>query len=141
MVRKLLSSAYVWMRRNPLIIYLGVTVIYIAIAKWGYDENPIWLNILYLVLSAPAFNWITNQLPHKRYKSLLILFVFLFVVFVCAAFRILPSDNETTWILAILLALTLGYGGYCAWRWRKQVGYVKEVLLGRELKRKRRRMV
>lgn len=119
-------------------IYLVITATFIVTAKLGYDKEPLWLSILYVVLSSVALNWIANQLPRRKYRSLAILFFTLFVIFVYAAFKMLPADDDSVWILAILLTVTTGYGGYCIWRWRRLTSQLQEVRMRRATLKRRR---
>lgn len=135
----MLSAAYGWVRRHPLLIFFVMTATFLAVVKWGYDKPPIWFDILYFVLSSVVFSWIDNQLPRRRYRSLTILFLTLFVIFVSAAFRILPAGDDSAWILAILIAVTTGYGGYCIWRWHRQIVTGRDILQQREHRSRRSR--
>lgn len=137
MTRHFLSNAYRWARRRPLTIYLVITATFIAIT-WGYDKTPLWLGILYFVLSSVTFSWIDNQLPRRKYRSLSILFITLLAIFTYAAFRMLPAEDDSAWILAILLTVTTGYGGYCIWRWRRLTSQLTEVKLRRATLKRRR---
>lgn len=138
MARYILSVAYRWARRNPLLTYLTVIAAFVVIVKWGYNNPPLWLSILFFVLTSVAFNWIDKQLPRRRYRSLSILFIILFVIFVVAAFSMLPAEDDSAWILAILLTVTMGYGGYCIWRWRSLTNSLTQVKLRRATLRRRR---
>ena len=116
-------------KRYPMISYVVMFIIYILISKFCFDEqedNPMWFNILFFVISGWAYAAMDNQLPTKRYRDLAILLATFFLLFGSLAFKdlVLNKNAELDTVdYSIIIAVTLlplGYGIYCLWKLRKQ---------------------
>ena len=104
-------------------------IVYILISKFcfGEDDNPMWFNILFFVISGWAYAAMDNQLPSKRYRDLAILLGTFFLLFGSLAFKDLVInknsanlDSVDLFIIAAVTLLPLVYGVYCIWKLRKQ---------------------
>lgn len=116
-------------KRYPMISYVVMFIIYILISKFCFDEqedNPMWFNILFFVISGWAYAAMDNQLPTKRYRDLAILLATFFLLFGSLAFKDLVINKNAeldTVDYSIIIAVTLlplVYGVYCIWKLRKQ---------------------
>jgi hypothetical protein len=115
-------------KRYPMISYVVMFIVYILISKFcfGEDDNPMWFNILFFVISGWAYAAIDNQLPSKRYRDLAILLATFFLLFGSLAFKDLVINKNVeldTVDYSIIIAVTLlplVYGVYCIWKLRKQ---------------------
>lgn len=117
-------------RRYPMISYLAMFAIYILISKFCFGEeedNPMWFNILFFVISGWAYAAMDNQLPTKRYRDLTILLATFFLLFGSLALKELVIDKNSAnldsvdlFIIAAVTLLPLVYGVYCIWKLRKQ---------------------
>lgn len=117
-------------RRYPMISYLAMFAIYILISKFCFGEeedNPMWFNILFFVISGWAYAAMDNQLPSKRYRDLAILLATFFLLFGGLALNDLiinrngsNLDSVDLFIIATVTLLPLVYGVYCIWKLRKQ---------------------
>ena len=132
----------------PMISYVVMFVIYILISKFCFDEqedNPMWFNILFFVISGWAYAAMDNQLPTKRYRDLAILLATFFLLFGSLAFKdlVLNKNAELDTVdYSIIIAVTLlplGYGIYCLWKLRKQKILVADRAQHIEQIRKRRK--
>ena len=135
-------------KRYPMISYVVMFVIYILISKFCFDEqedNPMWFNILFFVISGWAYAAMDNQLPTKRYRDLAILLATFFLLFGSLAFKdlVLNKNAELDTVdYSIIIAVTLlplGYGIYCLWKLRKQKILVADRAQHIEQIRKRRK--
>ena len=135
-------------KRYPMISYVVMFIIYILISKFCFDEqedNPMWFNILFFVISGWAYAAMDNQLPTKRYRDLAILLATFFLLFGSLAFKDLVLNNNAeldTVDYSIIIAVTLlplGYGIYCIWKLRKQKILVADRAQHIEQIRKRRK--
>ena len=134
-------------KRYPMISYVVMFIIYILISKFcfGEDDNPMWFNILFFVISGWAYAAIDNQLPTKRYRDLAILLATFFLLFGSLAFKdlVLNKNAELDTVdYSIIVAVTLlplGYGIYCLWKLRKQKILVADRAQHIEQIRKRRK--
>ena len=134
-------------KRYPMISYVVMFIIYILISKFcfGEDDNPMWFNILFFVISGWAYAAIDNQLPTKRYRDLAILLATFFLLFGSLAFKDLVINKNAeldTVDYSIIIAVTLlplGYGIYCLWKLRKQKILVADRAQHIEQIRKRRK--
>ena len=135
-------------KRYPMISYVVMFVIYILISKFCFDEqedNPMWFNILFFVISGWAYAAMDNQLPTKRYRDLAILLATFFLLFGSLAFKDLVINKNAeldTVDYSIIIAVTLlplGYGIYCIWKLRKQKILVADRAQHIEQIRKRRK--
>ena len=135
-------------KRYPMISYVVMFIIYILISKFCFDEqedNPMWFNILFFVISGWAYAAMDNQLPTKRYRDLAILLATFFLLFGSLAFKdlVLNKNAELDTIdYSIIIAVTLlplGYGIYCLWKLRKQKILVADRAQHIEQIRKRRK--
>ena len=135
-------------KRYPMISYVVMFIIYILISKFCFDEqedNPMWFNILFFVISGWAYAAIDNQLPTKRYRDLAILLATFFLLFGSLAFKdlVLNKNAELDTVdYSIIIAVTLlplGYGIYCLWKLRKQKILVADRAQHIEQIRKRRK--
>ncbi|MBQ6988366.1 MAG: hypothetical protein IJN45_04375 [Alistipes sp.] len=135
-------------KRYPLLSFAVVFVVYLLIAKLCFgdeQELPLWYQAIFFIVSGMTYNAIDNQLPRKRYRDLAIILVGFFIFFSGYIFDQMvinkKTDIDTGAIVigAVLLLLSLGYGGYSAWRWRQQIVMCKEIQLSRELRAKRKR--
>ena len=134
-------------KRYPMISYVVMFIIYILISKFCFDEqedNPMWFNILFFVISGWAYAAMDNQLPTKRYRDLAILLATFFLLFGSLAFKdlVLNKNAELDTVdYSIIIAVTLlplGYGIYCLWKLRKQKILVADRAQHIEQIRKRR---
>ena len=116
-------------KRYPMISYVVMFIIYILISKFCFDEqedNPMWFNILFFLISGWAYAAMDNQLPTKRYRDLAILLATFFLLFGSLAFKDLvinknaELDTVDYSIIATVTLLPLVYGVYCIWKLRKQ---------------------
>ena len=135
-------------KRYPMISYVVMFIIYILISKFCFDEqedNPMWFNILFFVISGWAYAAMDNQLPTKRYRDLAILLATFFLLFGSLAFKDLVINKNAeldTVDYSITIAVTLlplGYGIYCIWKLRKQKILVADRAQHIEQIRKRRK--
>ena len=135
-------------KRYPMISYVVMFIIYILISKFCFDEqedNPMWFNILFFVISGWAYAAMDNQLPTKRYRDLAILLATFFLLFGSLAFKDLVINKNAeldTVDYSIIVAVTLlplGYGIYCLWKLRKQKILVADRAQHIEQIRKRRK--
>ena len=135
-------------KRYPMISYVVMFIIYILISKFCFDEqedNPMWFNILFFVISGWAYAAMDNQLPTKRYRDLAILLATFFLLFGSLAFKDLVINKNAeldTIDYSIIIAVTLlplGYGIYCIWKLRKQKILVADRAQHIEQIRKRRK--
>ena len=135
-------------KRYPMISYVVMFIIYILISKFCFDEqedNPMWFNILFFVISGWAYAAMDNQLPTKRYRDLAILLATFFLLFGSLAFKdlVLNKNAELDTVdYSIIVAVTLlplGYGIYCIWKLRKQKILVADRAQHIEQIRKRRK--
>ena len=134
-------------KRYPMISYVVMFIIYILISKFcfGEDDNPMWFNILFFVISGWAYAAMDNQLPTKRYRDLAILLATFFLLFGSLAFKdlVLNKNAELDTVdYSIIVAVTLlplGYGIYCIWKLRKQKILVADRAQHIEQIRKRRK--
>ena len=135
-------------KRYPMISYVVMFIIYILISKFCFDEqedNPMWFNILFFVISGWAYAAMDNQLPTKRYRDLAILLATFFLLFGSLAFKDLVLNKNAeldTADYSIIIAVTLlplGYGIYCIWKLRKQKILVADRAQHIEQIRKRRK--
>ncbi len=136
-------------RRYPMISYLAMFAIYILISKFCFGEeedNPIWFNILFFIISGWAYAAMDNQLPSKRYRDLAILLGTFFLLFGSLALKELVIDKNSAnldgvdhLIIAAVTLLPLGYGIYCIWRLRKQKILVADRLQNWQMIRNRKR--
>ncbi len=135
-------------KRYPMISYVVMFVIYILISKFCFDEqedNPMWFNILFFVISGWAYAAMDNQLPTKRYRDLAILLATFFLLFGSLAFKDLVINKNAeldTVDYSIIIAVTLlplGYGIYCIWKLRRQKILVADRAQHIEQIRKRRK--
>ena len=135
-------------KRYPMISYVVMFIIYILISKFCFDEqedNPMWFNILFFVISGWAYAAMDNQLPTKRYRGLAILLATFFLLFGSLAFKdlvITKNPELDTVDYSIIIAVTLlplGYGIYCLWKLRKQKILVADRAQHIEQIRKRRK--
>lgn len=135
-------------KRYPMISYVVMFIIYILISKFCFDEqedNPMWFNILFFVISGWAYAAMDNQLPTKRYRDLAILLATFFLSFGSLAFKDLVINKNAeldTVDYSIIVAVTLlplGYGIYCLWKLRKQKILVADRAQHIEQIRKRRK--
>ena len=135
-------------KRYPMISYVVMFIIYILISKFCFDEqedNPMWFNILFFVISGWAYAAMDNQLPTKRYRDLAILLATFFLLFGSLAFKDLVINKNAeldTVDYSIIIAVTLlplGYGIYCIWKLRKQKILVADRAQHIEQIRKRRK--
>ncbi len=135
-------------KRYPMISYVVMFIIYILISKFCFDEqedNPMWFNILFFVISGWAYAAMDNQLPTKRYRDLAILLATFFLLFGSLAFKdlVLNKNAELDTVdYSIIIAVTLlplGYGIYCIWKLRKQKILVADRAQHIEQIRKRRK--
>ena len=117
-------------KRYPMISYVVMFIVYILISKFCFDEqedNPMWFNILFFVISGWAYAAMDNQLPSKRYRDLAILLGTFFLLFGGLALNDLiinrngsNLDSVDRFIIAAVTLLPLVYGVYCIWKLRKQ---------------------
>ena len=137
-------------KRYPMISYVVMFIIYILISKFCFDEqedNPMWFNILFFVISGWAYAAMDNQLPTKRYRDLAILLATFFLSFGSLAFKDLVINKNAeldTVDYSIIVAVTLlplGYGIYCLWKLRKQKILVADRAQHIEQIRKRRKTI
>ena len=135
-------------KRYPMISYVVMFIIYILISKFCFDEqedNPMWFNILFFVISGWAYAAMDNQLPTKRYRDLAILLATFFLLFGSLAFKDLvikknaELDTVDYSIIVAVTLLPLGYGIYCLWKLRKQKILVADRAQHIEQIRKRRK--
>ena len=146
-VGKALSWTPSLIKRYPLVCYVVILACYLLILKFFFEENPMWYQILFFVISGWTYTAIDNQLPRKRYRDITILFAIFVLAFSAYVFNQLVINHNTdvdtgaVVLGAVLLLLALGYGGYCAWCWRRQVIMCKDIKLQRELRAKRRRNI
>ena len=135
-------------KRYPMISYVVMFIIYILISKFCFDEqedNPMWFNILFFVISGWAYAAMDNQLPTKRYRDLAILLATFFLLFGSLAFKDLVINKNAeldTVDYSIIIAVTLlplVYGVYCIWKLRKQKILVADRAQHIEQIRKRRK--
>lgn len=136
-------------KRYPMISYVVMFIIYILISKFCFDEqedNPMWFNILFFVISGWAYAAMDNQLPTKRYRDLAILLATFFLLFGSLALKDLVIDKNSAnldsvdlFIIAVVTLLPLGYGIYCLWKLRKQKILVADRAQHIEQIRKRRK--
>ena len=137
-------------RRYPMISYLAMFAIYILISKFCFGEeedNPMWFNILFFVISGWAYAAMDNQLPSKRYRDLAILLATFFLLFGSLALKGLVIDKNSAnldvvdhLIIAAVTILPLVYGVYCIWKLRKQKILVADRLQHIEQIRNRRKI-
>ena len=137
MIKSMFSSAYVWLRRNPLVLFV-VVVVYITISKRFGVADTIVSKILCFALSAVAIHWVDKQLPRRRWRTLTILLLTMAVIFISFgiyrfAIKQLPLGDEV-WIFGIMILLSGGYGIYGLWRWRAQMAYLIDVKQRRKIK-------
>lgn len=137
-------------KRYPMISYVVMFIVYILISKFcfGEDDNPMWFNILFFVISGWAYAAMDNQLPSKRYRDLAILLGTFFLLFGSLALKELVIDKNSAnldvvdhLIIAAVTILPLVYGVYCIWKLRKQKILVADRLQHIEQIRKRRKTV
>lgn len=136
-------------RRYPMISYLAMFAIYILISKFCFGEeedNPMWFNILFFIISGWAYAAMDNQLPSKRYRDLAILLGTFFLLFGSLALKELVIDKNSAnldgvdhLIIAAVTLLPLGYGIYCIWRLRRQKILVADRLQNWQMIRNRKR--
>lgn len=136
-------------RRYPMISYVVMFIVYILILKFcfGEDDNPMWFNILFFVISGWAYAAMDNQLPSKRYRDLAILLGIFFLLFGSLALKELVIDKNSAnldvvdhLIIAAVTILPLVYGVYCIWKLRKQKILVADRLQNLQMIRKRRKI-
>lgn len=137
-------------KRYPMISYVVMFAIYILISKFCFGEeedNPMWFNILFFVISGWAYAAMDNQLPSKRYRDLAILLGTFFLLFGSLALKELVIDKNSAnldvvdhLIIAAVTILPLVYGVYCIWKLRKQKILVADRLQHIEQIRNRRKI-
>lgn len=137
-------------RRYPMISYLAMFAIYILISKFCFGEeedNPMWFNILFFVISGWAYAAMDNQLPCKRYRDLAILLGTFFLLFGSLALKELVIDKNSAnldsvdlFIIATVTLLPLVYGVYCIWKLRRQKILVADRVQHIEQIRNRRKI-
>lgn len=136
-------------KRYPMISYVVMFIVYILILKFcfGEDDNPMWFNILFFVISGWAYAAMDNQLPSKRYRDLAILLGTFFLLFGSLALKELVIDKNSAnldvvdhLIIAAVTILPLVYGVYCIWKLRKQKILVADRLQHIEQIRNRRKI-
>ena len=108
MIKSMFSSAYAWLKRNPLVLFV-VVVVYITISKRFGVADTIVSKILSFVLSAIAVHWIDKQLPRRRWRTLTILLLTMAIIFISFgiyrfAIKQLPLGDEV-WIFGIMILL------------------------------------
>lgn len=146
-VGKALSWTPSLIKRYPLVCYVVILACYLLILKFFFEENPTWYQVLFFIISGWAYSAIDNQLPRKRYRDITILFAGFILIFGAYIFeqvvinKMTDIDTGAIVICVLLLLLALGYGGYSAWCWRRQVIMCKDIKLQRELRAKRRRNI
>lgn len=115
-------------KRYPMISYVVMFIIYILISKFCFDEqedNPMWFNILFFVISGWAYAAMDNQLPTKRYRDLAILLATFFLLFGSLAIKDLVINKNPDldvvdyFIIAAVTILPLGYMIYGIWKLRR----------------------
>lgn len=131
------------LRGSAIILSVIVLIAVLVIVKClGYDI-PDWLAFVVSVLITGCVGLIDRQLPRRRWGALAALLLLMGVTFTAFGIwrfgvRRMPL-GEDAWILGIMMLLSLGYGFYSLWRWRRQILMCKDILLQRELRARRRR--
>ncbi len=131
------------LRGSSIILSVIVLIAVLVIVKClGYDI-PDWLAFVVSVLITGCVGLIDRQLPRRRWGALAALLLLMGVTFTAFGIwrfgiRRMPL-GEDAWILGIMMLLSLGYGFYSLWRWRRQILMCKDILLQRELRARRRR--
>ena len=131
------------LRGSAIILSVIVLIAVLVIVKClGYDI-PDWLAFVVSVLITCCVGLIDRQLPRRRWGALAVLLLLMGVTFTAFGIwrfgvRQMPL-GEDAWILGIMMLLSLGYGFYSLWRWRRQILMCKDILLQRELRARRRR--
>ena len=131
------------LRGSAIILSVIVLIAVLVIVKClGYDI-PDWLAFVVSVLITGCVGLIDRQLPRRRWGALAALLLLMGVMFTAFGIwrfgvRRMPL-GEDAWILGAMMLLSLGYGFYSLWRWRRQILMCKDILLQRELRARRRR--
>lgn len=131
------------LRGSSIILSVIVLIAVLVIVKClGYDI-PDWLAFVVSVLITGCVGLIDRQLPRRRWGALAALLLLMGVTFTAFGIwrfgvRQMPL-GEDAWILGAMMLLSLGYGFYSLWRWRRQILKCKDILLQRELRARRRR--
>lgn len=130
-------------KRHPLVSYFVIFVVYLLISKFCFEENPMWYNILFFVISGWTYTVIDNQLPSRKNKNMFLMFAFMAFGLVCIGVGGVVSGQMAfesgMWILVGMMLICLGYGLYCFYCWRRRVLWYKEIALQRELRAKRKK--
>lgn len=131
------------LRGSAIILSVIVLIAVLVIVKCFGHEVPDWLAFVVSVLITGCVGLIDRQLPRRRWGALAVLLLLMGVTFTAFGIwrfgvRRMPL-GEDTWILGAMMLLSLGYGFYSLWRWRRQILMCKDILLQRELRARRRR--
>lgn len=130
-------------RSSSIVFYIIALLAALVVVKClGYDI-PDYLAIVVSMLVAFCVGLVDKQLPHRRWRTLTILLLLMAATFLGFgiyrfAVKQLPMGNDA-WILGIMLIISLGYGIYGLWRWRRQILKYRDIALERELRARRRR--
>lgn len=146
-IGKTISWTPLVIRRYPMISLVVLIFVSAIISKICFGEDvPAWYNIIYFIVSGVIYDAVDKQLPHKKYRSMALFLGGFFLFFGGIVINELVVKNNTAFldtvdcaIIAILLLISLGYCLYSAWRWRRQIILCNDILLGRELRAKRRK--
>lgn len=131
------------MSGSSVIVCIMALLAVIVIVKCFGHEVPDWLAFVVSVLITGCVGLIDRQLPRRRWGALAALLLLMGVTFTAFGIwrfgvRQMPL-GEDAWILGAMMLLSLGYGFYSLWRWRRQILICKDILLQRELRARRRR--
>lgn len=131
------------MRNSAVILY--VVALWVAFVILGriLDDIPEWVGLVFSTINAAFVGIIDKQLPTRKNKNMFLLFAFMAFGLMYLGVGGVVSGKMTVdsglWILVGMMLISLVFGLYCLYCWRRRVLWYKEIALQRELRAKRKR--
>ena len=126
-IGKMINWTPAIVRRYPMISLVVIFAAIVLISKFcfGEQDTPGWFKILYFVVTGWAYAAISNQLPTKQYRDLVIILGVFVLLFGSVAFKDLvinknpDLDAVDYFIIAAVTILPLCYMIYGIWKLRR----------------------
>ena len=131
------------MRNSAVILY--VVALWVAFVILGriLGDIPEWVGLVFSTINAAFVGIIDKQLPTRKNKNMFLLFAFMAFGLMYLGVGGVVSGKMTIdsglWILVGMMLISLGFGLYCLYCWRRRVLWYKEIALQRELRAKRKK--
>ena len=131
------------MRNSAVILY--VVALWVAFVILGriLGDIPEWVGLVFSTINVSFIGIIDKQLPTRKNKNMFLMFAFMAFGLACIGVGGVVSGKMAIesgmWILVGMMLISLGFGLYCLYCWRRRVLWYKEIALQRELRAKRKR--